>query len=359
MGLQENIIKVLVVDDSAFMRKALSMMLESDPQIKVIDTARNGIEGIEKVEKLKPDLVTMDIEMPQMDGLTALRKIMSSNPLPVMMVSSLTTDGANATLNALDLGAVDFIPKQLSYVSLDIVKIKEQLIQKIKAIHARRRTLLARHAMARRRPAVATPTRPPQPIARSLMRKDVSIVAVGVSTGGPPALQQVIPKLPKGFPVGVLIVQHMPPNFTKSLADRLNGISHLHVKEAEHGEPIVAGAAYVAPGDKHMTIRKWGSQAEVQLSDEPTNVLHKPSVDVMMNSVADVFGGRTLGVIMTGMGSDGVNGLRNIKSKGGKVIAQNENSCVVYGMPRAAVEGGLADKVVALERIATEIGSYF
>ncbi len=363
MALAGSEIRVLVVDDSAFMRKAITMMLESDPGIKVIGTARNGLEGIEQVEKLKPDLVTMDIEMPQMDGLTALRKIMKSHPVPVMMVSSLTSDGAKATLDALELGAVDFIPKQLSYVSLDIVKIKETLIQKIRAIHSRRRTLMANYALKSR--SVSTATRgqkavpPPAPVSRSLTRKYFDVISIGTSTGGPPALQQVISRLPVGMPVGILVVQHMPPNFTKSLAQRLDSISPLHVKEAEHGEPVVPGVVYIAPGDRHLTVRKWGKNSEVQLADEPSDLLHKPSVDVLMSSVADIYRGRTLGVIMTGMGHDGINGLRKIKSMGGKVIAQNENSCVVYGMPRAAVEEGLADRIVPVESIANEIIGFF
>jgi len=360
MAISSPEIRVLVVDDSAFMRKAITIMLESDPQIKVIGTARNGLEGVEKAAELKPDLVTMDIEMPQMDGLTALRKIMNTNPVPVMMVSSLTSSGAKATLDALDLGAVDFIPKQLSYVSLDIVKIQDTLIKKIKEIHSRRRTLMASHALGARKKKQNLPAAPEMAKKiQSLKRKNMNVVAIGVSTGGPPALQKVIPQLPQSFPVGILIVQHMPPSFTKSLADRLNGLSQLHVKEAEQGETVVAGAVYISPGDKHMTVRKWGRSSEIQLSDKPYDTLHKPSVDVMLDSVAEVYRSGSLGVIMTGMGCDGVNGLRKIKSYGGQVIAQNENSCIVYGMPRAAIEEGLSDKIVALENISSAIVSYF
>jgi len=355
-------IRVLVVDDSAFMRKAISLMLESDPNIKVIGTARNGAEGVQMVEDLSPDLVTMDIEMPQMDGLTALRKIMNSHPVPVMMVSSLTSEGASATLDALELGAVDFIPKQLSYVSLDIVKIKETLIEKIWAIYHRRRTLMAKHALNKKgvkRSRPAAPPAPIRPLSGNFSRRNFDVVAVGTSTGGPPALQQVIPNLPHDMPVGVLVVQHMPPNFTKSLAERLDGISALHVKEAEYGETVTGGVAYIAPGDKHLTIRKWGTRIEVVLADEPSDLLHKPSVDVLFDSVASIYKGRTVAVIMTGMGSDGVNGLRKIHSLGGKIIAQDENSCVVYGMPRAAVEAGLSDRVVPVENIAREILTFF
>lgn len=364
MSSAEAVIRVLVVDDSAFMRKAITMMLESDPQIKVIETARNGLEALEKVAKVKPDLITLDIEMPQMDGLTALRKIMETSPTPVMMVSSLTSEGASATLDALELGAVDFIPKQLSYVSLDIVKIKEQLLLKIKAIHSRRRTLMAHYALSRKIPG-SGPSRPtekplpPKPIQAQLSQKGISVVGIGISTGGPPALQRVVPALPKDFPTGVLIVQHMPPKFTRSLADRLDGLSAMHVKEAEQSEPVLPGVAYIAPGGLHLRIRRWGRNAEIQLSEEPEDSLHRPSADVMFDSLADAYGRETLAVIMTGMGSDGLTGLRKIKSLGGKVIAQNENTCVVYGMPRAAVENGLADRVVPLDNIPQEIARFF
>jgi two-component system chemotaxis response regulator CheB len=360
-------ISVLVVDDSAFMRKAISLMLESDPAIKVVGIARNGEEAVQQVSQLKPDLVTMDIEMPRMDGLTALSIIMKENPTPVVMVSSLTNDGAKATLDAFDLGAVDFIPKQLSYVSLDIVKIKQDLIDKIKSIHARRRTLMAQYALGRRRKGTDSKGASPSDAARGriidkigkLARRGIKVVAIGVSTGGPPALQAVIPKIPADFPSGILVVQHMPPTFTKSLATRLDGLSKVKVKEAENGEPIVAGCVYIAPGDRHLKVRKWGANADVKLDNEPTTTLHKPSVDVLMTSVAETYGGASLGVILTGMGSDGANGIALMKQKGAKVIAQNEQTCVVYGMPRAIVERGLADKVSPIEEIASDICSYF
>jgi len=362
MAIQQRNINVLVVDDSAFMRKAISMMLESDPNIKVCGLARDGSEAIRMVAELKPDLVTMDIEMPRMDGLTALSNIMKENPTPVIMVSSLTTEGAKATLEAFDKGAIDFIPKQLSYVSLDIVKIKENLIDKVKYIHSRRRTLMAQYALRKRKsevPAKPSVARPVAPDVGRLIRREINVVAIGVSTGGPPALQAIIPGIPKNFPSGVLVVQHMPPMFTKSLANRLDGLSEVKVKEAEHGEPIVAGCVYIAPGDKHLKVRKWGGNADVKLDDEPSNSLHKPSVDVLMTSVAETYGGASLGVILTGMGSDGANGISHMKQKGAKVIAQDEQTSVVYGMPRAIVERGLADKVSSLDNIARDICSYF
>ena len=264
-------IGILVVDDSAFMRKALSMMLESDPAIKVIGTARDGSEGVEKARLLKPDLITMDIEMPRMDGLTALREIMTTDPVPVMMVSSLTSDGAQATLDALEMGAVDFIPKQLSYVSLDIVKIKEELVAKIKDIVRRRHVLMARFSQRRFTRTTTSGTRkisggsgakgtgsPPPVVARRKRNHLVIMIGIGSSTGGPPALQAVIPRLPRNLPVPVVIAQHMPQAFTKSLAERLDGMSLLNVREATHGEPAEAGTVLIAPGGKHMTVKKRG-----------------------------------------------------------------------------------------------------
>ncbi len=365
-------IGILVVDDSAFMRKALSMMLESDPAIKVIGTARDGSEGVEKARLLKPDLITMDIEMPRMDGLTALREIMATNPVPVMMVSSLTTDGAQATFDALDMGAVDFIPKQLSYVSLDIVKIKDELVAKIKDIVRRRHVLMARFSQrrfSRTRASGARKTsggsgakgisRPPPVVARRKRNHLVNMIGIGSSTGGPPALQALIPRLPRNLPVPVVIAQHMPQTFTKSLAERLDGMSLLNVREAINGEPAEAGTVLIAPGGKHMTVKKRGARVYVEVSPYPADTLYHPCVDILMNSVADVCGVAGMGVILTGMGSNGVVGLKKLKDKGGVVIAQNEQTCIVYGMPRAVIEAKLADHVASLDDIAVEVISYF
>jgi len=352
-----NQVRVLVVDDSAFMRKAISIMLESDPDIKVIGMAHNGVEGIEMVKELKPDIVTLDIEMPRMDGLTALKHIMADNPTPVMMVSSLTTDGASATLDALSLGAVDFIPKQASFVALDIVKIKEVLLKKIKHIALNKRRFIQTFKN-QQKPKTFRPSRAPAPtnvVECRSRRKTFGIIAIGTSTGGPPALQAVIPRLPKNLPVPVTVVQHMPPTFTKSLADRLNSISQVTVKEAEQGETLTVGTVYIAPGDKHLTVKNLVSSGRIILSDEPSNTLHKPAVDIMVRSVAEGYGSRVLGVIMTGMGSDGLEGMRLVKNKGGSVFAQSEETCVVYGMPKAIVDNKLADRVVPLNRMADEI----
>jgi two-component system chemotaxis response regulator CheB len=357
-------IKLLVVDDSAFMRKAIQMMVADDPNIEVVGTANNGQEALDKVIELKPDLVTMDIEMPKMDGLASLRAIMDRQPTPVIMVSSLTSEGAKITFEALDLGAVDFIPKEHSFVSLDIVKIKADLVEKIRSIHGRRRTLMAQYALRKGRksggsaPKLTQGTTPIL-IPRPKKIKIVRLVSIGTSTGGPPALQTVLTPLPKNFPVGILVVQHMPPMFTKSLAERLDSLSNLHVKEAENGERIEAGVVYIAPGGKHLTVRKVTTYTVCALSDRPTDFLHKPSVDVLMSSVADCCGPSAIGVIMTGMGHDGLDGLRAMKTRGADIIAQDEESCIVYGMPRAVVEAGIADVVAPVEQIPSELMAYF
>ena len=336
-------VKVLVVDDSAFMRKAIAMILESDPEISVIGKATNGIEGLEMVKALKPDVVTLDIEMPQMDGLTALKHIMTENPTPVMMLSSLTTEGASATLDALSLGAVDFIPKQLSFVALDIVKIKDELLRKVKHI-ARNKPAFYLGILKQSKSGELRSARSAKQNGLTMPGRSgksrPGIIAIGSSTGGPPALQAIIPKLPANLPVPVTVVQHMPPTFTKSLAERLDTLSAVHVKEAEHGESLL-------------------SSGQVLLADEPATTLHRPAVDVMVKSVAEEYGSRVLGVILTGMGSDGLEGLRLVKAKGGKVFAQDEASCVVYGMPRVVIEEKLADKVVHIDNLAKEIVECF
>ena len=305
-------IRVLIVDDSAFMRNALTKMLSSDPEITVVGTAWNGLDAIEKVAELKPDLVTMDIEMPRMDGIEALRRIMATNPVPVIMVSSLTTEGARSTLDALDLGAVDFVPKNLSDLSVNIVKVREILIEKVKQI--------GRRVPGRRRPSRPAPApAAPAPV-RSSYRTErrIGIVAIATSTGGPKALQDVIPKLPKDLSVPVIVVQHMPPAFTGPFAQRLNEISGLTVKEAEEGEPLRPGVVLVAPGRGHLSVRRMRvGECVVAVSENRPDLIYRPSADVMMSSVAEMYPGRALGVILTGMGNDGEKGMRAIKSSGG------------------------------------------
>ncbi len=341
-------IKVLVVDDSAFMRNTLSSMISSDAEIEVAGIARDGIEAVEKVQLLKPDIVTMDVEMPRMDGIEALRKIMESNPVPVLMVSSLTNEGAKVTLDALDIGAVDFIPKNLSDLSINIVKIKTLLIDKIKKIGKK----------GLNKGIIRTPLKQLQMPAETQYKahRKVSIVAIGSSTGGPKALQGIIAAMPAEFPVPVVIAQHMPPTFTGPFAERLNQLSRIEVREAQEGEPLKKGTVYIAPGRGHMgLVRKKLTETVVTVSENLGTHIYKPSVDVLMNSAVECFSGSVLGVVLTGLGNDGTEGMTSIKNKGGRTIAESEKTCVVYGMPKSVVEAGVADKVVPLDEVAGEI----
>ena len=344
-------ISVLIVDDSAFMRKSLSIMLESDPSITVISTAKNGQEGYDLAKKLKPDIITLDIEMPVMDGLTALKKIMADCPTSVLMVSSLTTEGAQNTIKALELGAIDFIPKELSYVSVNISKIKDDLIQKVKEI-ARQKSLKERLRRLKSLNINFTSDK-----RSTLIQKDLPIIgykaiALGISTGGPLTLQKILPMISEKINIPILIVQHMPPKFTKSLAERLNSLSKLEVKEAENEESLKSGVIYIAPGGFHMKLHRVGlHNIQINITREPADSLHRPSVDVMMNSVIDIFGKYTLGIIMTGMGKDGFESIKKLKGLGGYCIAQNEETCVVYGMPKTIVDADFADLVLPAEKI--------
>ena len=341
-------INVLIVDDSAFMRNTLSSMISSDPGLRVIGTARDGIEAVEKVSSLKPDVVTLDIEMPRMDGIEALKHIMAKNPVPVLMVSSLTTEGAKATLDALDIGAVDFIPKNLADLSVNIVKIREILVEKIKGIGRKRpfrRIIKLTHK----------PLHMPK-ASQYASKRRISIVAIGSSTGGPRALQNIITQFPEDFPVPILIAQHMPPAFTGPFAERLNQLSNIKVKEAEDGEPLKKGTVFIAPGGGHMKVRRKGmAETCIAISKDSGEYIYRPSVDVLMLSIVESFSAYVLGIILTGLGNDGEKGMGAIKDKGGKTIAESEETCVVYGMPKAVVNAGIADKIVPLDEIAGEI----
>jgi two-component system, chemotaxis family, protein-glutamate methylesterase/glutaminase len=351
-------IKAIVVDDSAFMRKSLTLMLESDPAIQVVDTARDGAEGIEKIRKHRPDIVTLDIEMPKMDGLSALKIIMKEVPIPVLMVSSLTTEGAQATLDALALGAVDFIPKQLSYVSLDITKIRDELIHKVKSIVQSRSLAMRLQRIRNVHARISGPAAPAAPAFSGKLpgyRGDLNAVVIGVSTGGPNALLQILPKIPGSYPLGIAIVQHMPPRFTKSMAERLNGICDLSVKEAEDGDELTRGSILIAPGGKHLTFARERNRIVAVIREEPSNVLYRPSVDIMVSSAVGTYDSPLLGVILTGMGKDGLLGMHDLKRKGGFIIAQNEETSIVYGMPKAVVDDGIADVVVPLDSVVSSI----
>jgi two-component system chemotaxis response regulator CheB len=330
-------------------------MLESDPSITVISTAKNGQEGYDLAKKLRPDIITLDIEMPVMDGLTALKKIMTDCPTSVLMVSSLTTEGAQDTIKALELGAIDFISKELSYVSVNISKIKDDLIQKVKEI-ARQKSLKDRLKRLKSLNNNFTSDKRSTIIQKDLPVIGYKAIVLGISTGGPLTLQKILPMISEKVNVPILIVQHMPPKFTKSLAERLDSLSKLEVKEAENEEPLNPGVIYIAPGGFHMKLNKVGlHDIQINITREPADSLHRPSVDVMMNSVIDIFGKYTLGIIMTGMGKDGFEAIKKLKSIGGYCIAQNEETCVVYGMPKTIVDADLADLILPAEKIPETI----
>jgi two-component system chemotaxis response regulator CheB len=343
------LIRVLVADDSAFMRTALTRMIESDPTLRVSGTAQNGQEALEKIASLQPDVVTLDVEMPGLNGLETLTRIMRDSPRPVIMVSSLTQEGAETTLEALSIGAFDYVPKRQSFVSLDIVKIQADLIAKIKAAAESGRH---KPVSPLARPVPSIPIVP----ARNPTHVAARVVAMGTSTGGPKALQEILPLLPADLPVGVLIVQHMPKGFTGPFARRLDTLCQISVREATHDECIEPGVVYIAPAGQHMTVtRRSLSKVAICLSETPAGTLHIPSVDVMMTSVAEVFRSLSMGVIMTGMGADGAEGMRAITREGGLTVGQDEASCSVYGMPRSCAEMGLLQKVVPLPQIPRQI----
>lgn len=336
-------VQVLVVDDSALMRKLISDLLESDPRIEVVDTARDGVEAIEKTCRLHPDVVTMDIQMPRMSGLDALSHIMGQCPTPVVVLTGLTDP--NLAFEALERGAVDFVLKPSGTISVDIYKVRQELVEKVKlATLVNLRKVTAKIAPAS---PIALRAPPGTPGKRA--------VAVGASTGGPKALDHLLSSLPVGLPAPVLVVQHMPPGFTRSFAERLNQRSPLLVKEAEEGDAVLPGRAYVAPGDHHMLIERQGGREIIRLDKSPRVKGLRPSADVTMRSVADVYGAGSIGVVLTGMGSDGAEGLKAIKERGGVTIAQDRATSIIYGMPRAAVESGCVDKVLPLDKIPGEI----
>ncbi|MGE5554063.1 MAG: protein-glutamate methylesterase/protein-glutamine glutaminase [Betaproteobacteria bacterium] len=333
-------LRVLVVDDSAFFRRIIGEVLGRDPSLRVAGVARDGRDAVAKVKALRPDVVTLDVNMPELDGLGALRQIMREIPTPVVMLSSLTTEGAEETIQALQEGAVDFLCKPgLAQVG---GSWQEELIAKVKV--AARANLSRAGAATHLRPAVTS--RGSQGEARA------RVIAIGTSTGGPKALQEVIPRLPSDLPVGVLVVQHMPAGFTRTLAQRLDAASSVRVKEAEDGEPVLPGTVYIAPGAYHLRVTPRG---EIALGQDPPIASLRPSVDALFESVAEVYGSGTVAAVLTGMGSDGTRGARLIKRAGGWVIAEDQSTCVVYGMPRSVIEEGCADRVVPVGEVAEEL----
>ena len=363
-----NPIKVMVVEDSAYMRYVISEFLESDDGITVVEKARDGVDAIEKLRRTLPDVITLDIQMPRMDGLQFLEEMRKQYhiPIPTIMVSSLTFEGAEDTIRALELGAVDFVPKPSGVLAMTIDQLREDIIAKVKiaaqikpmalADPATQECALQNQANQERNQATGTlPPRTGRPAREFLAEKIISlkkVVAVGCSTGGPRALTEIIPLLPRDIPACLIIVQHMPAKFTASLAERLDAISEIDVKEAANGDKIRPGIVYIAPGDYHILA---GKNDVIYLNQDPPQHGVRPSVNVMIKSVAAIYGKRAVGVILTGMGSDGRDGIMTIKEQGGFVLAEHESSCVVYGMPRAAIEAGAVDRVAPLARMADEI----
>lgn len=374
-------VKVLVVDDSGFFRRRVSEILSADPTIQVIGTATNGKEAIDQAIALKPDVITMDYEMPMMDGITAVRHIMQRCPTPVLMFSSLTHEGARVTLDALDAGAVDFLPKNFEDISRNPEKVKQLLCEKVHSIsRSNRRSLFSTPAptpapVAAPAPAPASsfgrPAPAPAPVARPApppvrtpapvpaaahspapKRKAYKLVAIGTSTGGPVALQRVLTQLPANFPAPIVLIQHMPAAFTKAFAERLDKLCRISVKEAEDGDILRPGLALLAPGGKQMMVDGRGA-IKILPGDERLN--YKPCVDITFGSAAKSYGDKVLAVVLTGMGADGREGARLLKQGGSAIWAQDEASCVIYGMPMAIVKADLADAVYSLDDIGKHL----
>lgn len=365
-------IKVLIIDDSAFMRKLISDFLSEDSRIVVIGTARNGEDGIKKIKELKPDVVTLDVEMPVLDGLSALKRIMSEHPVPVLMLSSTTKEGAENTIQAMQMGAIDFIAKPSGSISLDLYKVKNELVtkvllvSKVKANTLNNLSVIGKNSVplhssySKMEPRVQKDSiGVKMDTSVSWLKAKKKMVVIGTSTGGPRALQQVLSKLPSDINAPILIVQHMPKGFTRSLANRLNTLSAIQVKEAEHGDLLQNGHAYIAPGGKHLKLKSLGNQVVIELDESPPINGHRPSVDILFESASHIEDYAKVAVVMTGMGSDGTNGLLKLAEKGNvKAIAESKETCIVFGMPKTAIATNLIDEIQKVEQIAETIVKY-
>jgi two-component system, chemotaxis family, protein-glutamate methylesterase/glutaminase len=336
-------VRVLVVDDSALMRKLIPQMLAGDDSIEVVGTAMDGTFCLKKIEELKPNVVTLDLKMPAMDGIDTLKEIMRRHPVPVIVFSSHSTEGASVTMKALGLGAFDFVTKPKD-ASAHMAETAKELIAKVKA---------AAECKLKPRMILGVPPKPQK--AEASAAPPTRVVAIGVSTGGPQALEYLLSQLPGDFPGAIAIVQHMPDGFTDMFARRLDELSALRVKEAQSGDLLQPGRVLICPGSRHMKVKRLPMGDIAVLSDEPRVNGHRPSVDVLLRSVAEEFRGQAIGVLMTGMGDDGAEGLGAIKKEGGMTIAQSEESCVVYGMPKAAIERGYAVRVVGLDILSSTL----
>lgn len=347
-------LRVLVVDDSSFMRMVIRSVLEKDPAIEVVGIAVDGLEGVEKALALKPDVITMDIEMPRLDGISALKQIMAKCPTRVLMVSTLTCEGARATFDALDAGAIDYIPKNVTD-SIDAQKIfKEELLRKVKGAGSsffRRVPMAPPHTTAVKLPP------PSRPAPARLAGSKYHVVGIGASTGGPVALQEVLGRIPATFSHPIVVAIHMPKAFTGPYAERLNSKCSIQVKEATEGDILQPGVALVAPGGRHTALIRQGNSLAIRTYPpaEFPQYIYIPSVDHMLTSLADACNGAMLGVILTGMGSDGFKGMKHLKEKGGGTIVQDEATSTIYGMPRACIEGRVADIILPLGQIGAEI----
>ena len=353
-------VRVLVVDDSGFFRRRVTEMLEADPSLKVVGTANNGKEAIEQAKSLKPDVITMDIEMPELDGISATRQIMQVAPTRIIMFSSLTTEGARSTLDALEAGALDFLPKRFEDISSDRNEAKKLLCERVKQLAHQRVNVASAVKPSLRQASQSAPRAPDarpaagqKTVAAPITSKGgINLVAIGTSTGGPVALQEVLIKLPADFPVPILMVQHMPASFTPAFAQRLNDQCKIQVKEAANGDVLQPGHAYLAPGGKQMLVKKQGGQVVIEITESAPNLTYKPSVDITFSSIAKLFPSQTLAIILTGMGADGREGSKELHKGGSKIWAQDEHSCVVYGMPAAVTEAGITERVLDIHDIA-------
>ena len=338
--------KVLIVDDSAFMRRAIEEMLKNDPQIEIVGKAKNGVEGLEMANRLKPDVITLDIEMPEMDGLTTLRRIMRECPTQVIMLSSLTTEGSHVALQAMKLGAGDVLAKDMSQVSLSVTNIQEDLITRVRALGQTKPTVVNQSTKLLNDDKANRP-----PVFRS---GQFDVVCIGSSTGGPPVLETILTSLPDSFTIPIVVAQHMPEVFTRSMTERLDHDCQMRVIHAEDGMPVEPRTIYIAPGGKHTHIKKTAiARRKLLVNHEPSDALYKPSVDALFHSAAESTGSRTLAVVLTGIGNDGLDGGRAIHACKGTILAQNQESCVVYGMPKAVTENALTVASLDPDQIAT------
>ncbi|WP_080874739.1 protein-glutamate methylesterase/protein-glutamine glutaminase [Oceanobacillus timonensis] len=350
------LINVLVVDDSAFMRKMITEILTEDGRFHVVGSAVHGVDGVNKVKKLQPDVVTMDVQMPKLDGLGALKQIMDENPVPVIMLSSETKQGADYTIQAISTGAVDFITKPSGAISLDIKKVEQEICDKVYTAATVKVHKKINHAEEHKPiEAIQKPLTMPVPPALSTKR----LLAIGTSTGGPRALQKVITALPKDIRVPIAVVQHMPPGFTASLAERLNQISKVAVKEAEHGELMKKGTVYIAPGGYHMEVKSSGTALIVSLNQQSPDNGHRPSVNTLFRSLCALRNYQIVTCVLTGMGNDGTLGLKELKKANAHVLslAETEETAIVYGMPKSIVKEGLADYQVPLNQMASQLSN--